>query len=300
MLLLIAAVSMMTTGCSDDDDDSGSGGTGSNPGGLGGQTYAARLFVGDTKADLVIVTRGGSRSSAAATAGMLPADLAAGPADGLLVFDNGLRELLTGSYDPGAAEGPTLTVSGRGGVDFEGDATSTVFSGTLKVNDVENSVLVNGFGRQENAPLIHLLGTWQHSTDFVANCGSLGTFTLNCAGFTRLRKTGQRLRMDTYESCGDEPFECSLSGPALTDGGWSGLDYSEGTSSTEDILGCRVEINGTLGMSVDTQSLSSSMNGTLRFLTAACLPAGTECPIERTMTATRCIDCWPLDCTDGL
>ena len=197
-------------------------------------------------------------------------------------------------------EGPTLTVSGRGGVTFEGDATSTVFSGSLTVDAINNSVAVSGSGGPQSAPLIHLLGTWQHDTELVANCGSLGTYSLNCAGFTRLRKLGQRLRMDTYEACGNEPFECALSGPGLADEGWSGLNYSEAASSTESILGCRVELTGNMAMSVNSQSLSSRTTGTVRFLTSACLPADTECPIERTMTATRCVDCWPSDCTDGL
>jgi hypothetical protein len=300
VLLLLAGFSLMTTGCSDDDDDDACcAGGGTDAGGLGGQTYTVPTFVGQTGSQLVLVTRGGGTSAAASTSGVLGTNLAAGPVDGVLVFDNGLRSILTGNYDPEVTGGSNLTAGNSEGVSYEGNATATEFFGTLKVEAIDTIPGLFGNGGQEDAPLIHLLGLWEQNTQLVANCGSLGQFTLGCTGVTRIRKLGLSLRMDLYETCEDAAPECTLTGPQLNDGTWSGLNYSDSVDVTRNLSGCSIEITGDMGLSVDAQTLSSSTTGTVRFTNSNCLPANTECPLEQTMTGTRCIDCWPADCTDG-
>jgi hypothetical protein len=288
---------------------------------LGGQTYVAQMVFGtglegidpdpETGATLVIVTRGGGTSSPAPTSSMLQADLEAGPADGLLVWDNGLREILEGAYDPNvvAEEGedlpPNLTVGSAGGVSFEGIATSSDFFGILTVEDVDTFNDLSGFGEQEDAPLIHLLGLWTHETDITVTCETLGVFELQCEGFTRVRQVGRHQRVDTYEACGTQPSECLLaSGPSLTDGTWRGLEYSESTAYSRSYENCPVDIAGDLSILVTSRELSSRTSGTITFVGsgsagAECPPLNTECLIEQSMSATRCVDCWPASCDDS-
>lgn len=294
-LLFVAAFSLMTTGCGDDTCCTGGA---SDASGLGGYTYTARTLVGQAGAELVLVTRGGGSTSAASTGGLLGADLGAGPVDGVLTFDSGLREVLSGSYDPSLVDDFTLTARSTGNVTFEGDATPSTFDGTLTVTDVGDSP-ISGTGRQEDAPLINLLGTWRHNTDIVANCGTMGQYEVTCAGFTRIRKVGLFLRMDTYESCESDPFVCDLSGPALRDGVWRGLNYTETVSSARTIQNCPVRVDGELNLRADAETLSSDTNGNVTFTNANCLPANTVCALTQQMSATRCVDCWPQDCTDG-
>lgn len=299
LLLFVAAVSVMTTGCSDDDECCTGAGA-SDASGLGGQTYTSETFVGQAGATLVLVTRGGGTTSAASTGGMITADLAAGPVDGVLVFNSGLREILNGTYDPSVVDAPTLTARSSGNVSFEGFASSTNFNGSLVVDGVDSSV-VSGTGRQDDAPLIHLLGTWEHNTNIALDCGTIGQFEFTCEGFIHMRKIGLNLRMDIYESCADEVFECKLSGPALTDGAWSGLNYAEATSYTRTINNCRGDADGDLRVYVDSQSLDSNTTAEMTFTSSSstCPPPNTVCAIQETMTATRCVDCWPAECFEG-
>jgi len=110
--------------------------------------------------------------------------------------------------------------------------------------------------------------------------------------------------MDTYEACGTQPSECLLaSGPSFTDGTWSGLEYSESTAYSRSYENCPVDVAGNLNMLVNTQELSSRTNGTVIFASsgsaeAECPPLNTECTIRQSMSATRCIDCWPSNCDD--
>jgi hypothetical protein len=295
MLLALACFALLGTGCGDDDPCQVSG-SGSDASGLGGQTYVAFAPVGNTNANLVVVIRGGGSSSAAATGGILAQDVMAGPANGVLVFENGLREILDGSFDPEVVDGDPLQVQSGGGTSFVGDATSTAFSGTLTVPGVDIVSGVSGNGGQEDAPLIHLLGQWQQQTAIEVDCGTLGVFEVGCSGFSRIRRLGLNLRRDTYEACGNELRECFLSGPVFTEGSWSGLNYSEPVDFPQDFEECKLRITGTRNVRVTAESLTSTIGGTATFTNSLCLPIGTTCDIRQQMSATRCIDCWPAEC----
>jgi hypothetical protein len=295
MLLAVAAFALCSTGCSDDDDDPAPGG-GSDASGLGGFTYSANLAVGGYDSTLIIVPRGGGSSPAAPTGRMLAAQAEAGPADGLLLLGTDLRELLSGTFDPDAPSGPTLVVSGPGGPEFEGDGAPTFFTGALTVPGIGRVPDLFGPGAQEDAPLIHLLGTWEHSSLISADCGSSGRFSFECTGSTRIWKAGRSIKMDFYESCEDEPFQCELNGPALHTGTWDGLSYADTVSYSRVIEGCSVTLEGTLTAEVDSQNFSTTTTGTATFVASTCLPAGTQCELEQTLSATRCVNCWEESC----
>lgn len=269
------------TGCSifDDDDDDGT---------PGGSPMAQTTFTGASGADTVIVTVDEVLPST--DGGILASH--GGNAHGLLLVGSDERIEMAGEFDPDTGE---VTVEdGSGSYSFTGTATSSSLSGDLTTPAGTSMVAMTP--TTSDAPLEGLLGTWGFTDSFNEVCPE-GTFQGACVGQFRVRLAGGKTVLDLYDTCdGGESFECTLEEINLDGGEWSGDTFTLQEPDVQTDGPCTETCDESLTLTVSENQMSFDFGSTCTYSGAECPVAGMTCTETGSGSATRCTDCWPVEC----